>query len=426
MALATICPHCNTTFRVASDQLKLRGGIVRCGACNEVFDGNAALIDLDAGASPPASETAPPLSPEPTAAAPITPPEQSASAAFDAEIAVIDAERAEAAEEAIYTLDFDTTFDPFGVLPKPEPEPEPEPEAGLAPEPEAEAALEAEPEPLVDEEIVAMPLPEEDEAPEAEHELQGETPEVPDARVRDEGADLFSSLLMRESAAAESESDTHAASKSVRRNAAKRKKAAQKSAAPAEPPELEPLEFASELEPEPEHDEPEFVRRSRLQERTGRTRRLVMGAGSALLVLALAAQGMATFRNVLAAHYPELKPVLSATCSLFGCRVELPAQIEALSVETGELQSLSANTFTYSTLLRNPGTLVQAWPQLELTLTDADDKALVRRVFAPADYLPKSVAAAKGFGARSEQPVKLFFELNQIKASGYHVAIFYP
>jgi predicted Zn finger-like uncharacterized protein len=421
MALATICPHCNTTFRVASDQLKLRGGIVRCGACNEVFDGNAALIDLDAGASPPASETAPPLLPEPTAAAPITPPEQSASAAFDAEIAVIDAKEAEAAEEAIYTLDFDTTFDPFGVLPKPEPEPEPEPEAELAPEPEVEAALAAEPEPLVDEEIVAMPLPEEDEASEAEHELLGETPDVPDAPVRDEGADLFSSLLMRESAAAESESDAHAASKSVRRNAAKRKKAAQRSAEPAEPPEFEP-----EAEPEPEPDEPEFVRRSRLQEQTGRTRRLAMGAGSALLVLALAAQGMATFRNVLAARYPELKPALSATCSLFGCRVELPAQIEALSVETGELQSLSANTFTYSTLLRNPGTLVQAWPQLELTLTDADDKALVRRVFAPADYLPKSVAAAKGFGARSEQPVKLFFELNQIKASGYHVAIFYP
>src|SRR5450830_508820 len=48
MALATICPHCHTTFRVAADQLKLRGGIVRCGACNEVFDGAAALVDLDA------------------------------------------------------------------------------------------------------------------------------------------------------------------------------------------------------------------------------------------------------------------------------------------------------------------------------------------------------------------------------------------
>ncbi|WP_395402587.1 zinc-ribbon domain-containing protein [Pseudoduganella sp. UC29_106] len=45
MALATKCPHCNTIFRVAADQLKLRGGIVRCGACNEVFDGNAALVE---------------------------------------------------------------------------------------------------------------------------------------------------------------------------------------------------------------------------------------------------------------------------------------------------------------------------------------------------------------------------------------------
>jgi predicted Zn finger-like uncharacterized protein len=48
MALATQCPHCHTTFRVASDQLKLRGGIVRCGACQSIFDGNAHLIDLDA------------------------------------------------------------------------------------------------------------------------------------------------------------------------------------------------------------------------------------------------------------------------------------------------------------------------------------------------------------------------------------------
>ena len=118
--------------------------------------------------------------------------------------------------------------------------------------------------------------------------------------------------------------------------------------------------------------------------------------------------------------------MLVATCAVFGCKVELPAQIDALSVETGELQTLGANTFSFTTLLRNQGTLAQAWPHIELTLTDANDKPLVRRVFAPAEYLPQGVAPAKGFGARSEQPVKLFFELNQIKASGYHIAIFYP
>ena len=70
--------------------------------------------------------------------------------------------------------------------------------------------------------------------------------------------------------------------------------------------------------------------------------------------------------------------------------------------------------------------LAQAWPHIELTLTDANDKPLVRRVFKPAEYLPRDAAPAKGFAGRSEQPVKLYFELNQIKASGYHIAVFYP
>jgi hypothetical protein len=47
----------------------------------------------------------------------------------------------------------------------------------------------------------------------------------------------------------------------------------------------------------------------------------------------------------------------------------------------------------------------------------------VRRVFAPADYLPKGAAA--GFAAHGEQAVKLYFQLDQLKPSGYHIAVFY-
>jgi predicted Zn finger-like uncharacterized protein len=418
MALATICPHCNTTFRVASDQLKLRGGIVRCGACNEVFDGNAALIDFEAIAAHQADEAAPPPPPVPSLEETLAPdeppsddapaevaPEQSASAAFDAEIAAIEAQQTEEAEESIYTLDFDTTFDPFGILPKSAlPAPEPETECEAEPEPEPE------PEPAVDEEIIALPMPEEEDEP------ADAAPGLPEAPAHDEAAELHPPLLMRASAAPPPLPELQGAiAKSARRNAAKRKKAEKNPVVPAEPEAIEP-----------EVDEPEFVKRSRLQEQTGRTRRIVMGAGSALLVLALAAQGLSTFRNVLAARFPQTKPVLVATCAVFGCKVELPAQIDTLSVETGELQSLGANTFSFTTVLRNQGSLVQAWPHIELALTDANDKPLVRRVFTPAEYLPQSVAPARGFGARSEQPVKLFFELNQVKASGYHLAIFYP
>ncbi|MFP5392673.1 MAG: zinc-ribbon domain-containing protein, partial [Gammaproteobacteria bacterium] len=97
MALATQCPHCHTTFRVAADQLKLRGGIVRCGACHEIFDGNASLIDLDAPPRPPV-ELPPPT---PTAAD----------------------------DAPVYALDFGSALNRHGILPQAvEPQPEPEPE----------------------------------------------------------------------------------------------------------------------------------------------------------------------------------------------------------------------------------------------------------------------------------------------------------
>jgi predicted Zn finger-like uncharacterized protein len=60
MALATRCPNCHALFRVAADQLKLRGGLVRCGACGHVFDATGTLSYIDdATLSAPASSEAP-------------------------------------------------------------------------------------------------------------------------------------------------------------------------------------------------------------------------------------------------------------------------------------------------------------------------------------------------------------------------------
>lgn len=47
MALATRCPNCHALFRVAADQLKLRGGLVRCSACMHVFDATGTLSYID-------------------------------------------------------------------------------------------------------------------------------------------------------------------------------------------------------------------------------------------------------------------------------------------------------------------------------------------------------------------------------------------
>jgi hypothetical protein len=69
---------------------------------------------------------------------------------------------------------------------------------------------------------------------------------------------------------------------------------------------------------------------------------------------------------------------------------------------------------------------VQAWPTIELTLNDATDKAVGRRLIAPRDYLQPGQTGIKGFSAGSEQAVRLVFDLSRLKASGYRVYLFYP
>lgn len=49
MTLATRCPRCVTTFRVADAQLRQADGWVRCGRCNEVFKALDSMVDLGQG-----------------------------------------------------------------------------------------------------------------------------------------------------------------------------------------------------------------------------------------------------------------------------------------------------------------------------------------------------------------------------------------
>jgi predicted Zn finger-like uncharacterized protein len=362
MALATQCPHCQTVFRVAHDQLKLRGGIVRCGACNEIFDGNAALIE----------PSLPPL------------PLPSPDTPLDLELDIEPAPEAGVEPEPVAAPE----PLPAEALPPEPPEPEPVPdETSAEPEPREERDVD-----LPSEHIVAVAL---DDV----HSFDEPDP-VPEPEVIEQNADN-ADRVADDAAAAElltgaPESASLAAGTGAVATAAG------------------------------ETDEPEFIRQANRREHLGRNARVVMQWGTPLLALLLLVQIGTTFRNPLAARYPALAPALSALCAPFMCKVELPMQIDTLAIEQGELQTLSENTFSFATVLRNGSRTAQAWPHIELILNDAADKPVLRRVFAPRDYLGNPADLKQGFRPRSEQPVKLYFELNRLKASGYHIAIFYP
>jgi predicted Zn finger-like uncharacterized protein len=102
MALATKCPKCGSTFRVVADQLKLRGGLVRCGQCRTVFDAIGSLAYVDEASLTPAPSATPRVDveaaideverPEPPAPAPAVAPARPRPR---------DAERPRAAERAL-------------------------------------------------------------------------------------------------------------------------------------------------------------------------------------------------------------------------------------------------------------------------------------------------------------------------------------
>ena len=71
MALTTRCPQCGTSFKVVPDQLRVRNGLVRCGACSTVFDGRACLLP-EPGA--PVAPVAPVSAPLPSSAAAVAAP----------------------------------------------------------------------------------------------------------------------------------------------------------------------------------------------------------------------------------------------------------------------------------------------------------------------------------------------------------------
>jgi hypothetical protein len=194
--------------------------------------------------------------------------------------------------------------------------------------------------------------------------------------------------------------------------------------------ELRPGYRAPSTEPvkNEEEDEPEFVRAGRRKQRIARISRAVFSIGSVVLLAALVFQGMYSFRNVLSATFPPLNPALAAICQAAQCRLELPRHIDNITLESSEFQSLPKqdNALSLNMLLRNQSQIALAWPSIELTLSDASEKPVIRKVLTPKDYLPKSIDVSKGFPRYSEQSVTLMFRVAELKPEGYHIYLFYP
>ena len=147
-----------------------------------------------------------------------------------------------------------------------------------------------------------------------------------------------------------------------------------------------------------------------------------------LLALGLAGQIVFHFRSEIAVAVPVLRPTLETLSRAIDMELPLPRHAELVSIETSDLQADPArgNLLVLNASLRNRANYGQAYPSLELSLTDTADAAIARRVLRPADYLPQNLQEEKVFAANSDVAVRLWIEARDISAAGYRLYVFYP
>lgn len=150
--------------------------------------------------------------------------------------------------------------------------------------------------------------------------------------------------------------------------------------------------------------------------------------GVFILSVVLLAQASYFFRVELAARLPGLKPMFTTYCSWLKCSIPLPEKVDLMSIESSDLEAspVQANIIALNVILRNRAPYAQAYPNLELTLTDATDMALARRVFQPAEYLKPGEDENRGLSPSREISIKLHLDTTDLKPTGYRLFLFYP
>ncbi|BAL26033.1 zinc-ribbon and DUF3426 domain-containing protein [Azoarcus sp. KH32C] len=440
------CPACQTVFRVRPEQLRTHAGQVRCGHCLNAFDALDNL--LEDGASMPAPATPSPAPPvEPAPSAPEHPaPELSAPAAveprrvdmdltdldltapsppvtkdasehfFVLEERVAEPKPAEPASPPDLDFDIPETLVPFRRRGAPPPPPR---QVQTTPSPGGHDFVF---EPI---EFIEPPPP----GPASPVARSAQNDAEPKSSVSDSEAPLMDSDTVQETSSAALHPWEHEPADRIEPRLTT--PAEQQPVSPAaEPPPLIggiAARADEERADEPPESEAEGTVNDYAPPTQSAMKRWLLGLGMGVLAGTLAAQAAYIFRDDIARDWPALRPALQAACTRLNCTITLPRVAAQISVDASDLQSEPGRPgrYTLSATIRNRAEYAQAYPHLELTLTDARDRALARRVLAPADWAP-GADLERGLAAGREITINLPFEATGLSAAGYRIYVFYP
>lgn len=389
MSHTTQCPSCQTKFKVTDAHLALAGGMVRCGRCSHVFHAPSYF-----DSNTPQAETMPPAAVKPPAPSQPARP-QLVEDDFELELP-----------------DFEPEATPASSADQPSPQPAPA--AAVAPL----AEHNDDDFKLPDFDLLRDPEP---EAPAAA------TPIGPDFRnaARDAEQDGRQQLAEFQQALADALRPQHNVE------------------APSTPLAANPFEADAEeehapsaptasiwtAEPEPDAITTAIIDTPAADNDAGSPwwRNVLLALLAVLLLLLLLGQILFINRTRASAEMPELRPAFEAICDVLGCGVPLPSDRQLIRTEWSELSFIPDHErlIQLNATLKNLAPYPQAFPLMEVTLKNASDQIMMRKVLLPQEYLKPQDYQLGQFNANSELKLQLRMEVIGGKAQGYSLDFFY-
>ena len=147
---------------------------------------------------------------------------------------------------------------------------------------------------------------------------------------------------------------------------------------------------------------------------------------SMLFGLLLMLQVVIHERDRLAAGEPAARQVLESVCPVLGCKIAPLRQIEAIVIDSSSFTKVRADVYRLNFMLKNTAAMDIATPALELTLTDLQDQAVIRRVIESSDFGSKQGVLVHGEELAASLLISVKMLGNAERVSGYRLLAFYP
>jgi predicted Zn finger-like uncharacterized protein len=147
--------------------------------------------------------------------------------------------------------------------------------------------------------------------------------------------------------------------------------------------------------------------------------------GNLLLCAVLLGQGIYFYGSDLARLSPPLKPVLAALCGVLGCELTPPQDINLIDLV--EARVAPHPKFTKALRIRatlvNRAPFAQAYPTMEVTLSDNSGQVIARRAFRPIEYVEKTRVDGELLPPNVAVPVLLDVTHPDSRALGYEIRL---